>query len=409
MSVFVTVAKIMRLLSIETTPSPNCIKLNLDESISDKALTLQQGRPAPNAPEWMQQVLAIEAVQSVFVIKDFITLTRQGTADWQPILAQAADLLGVAANADSKLLAQVTQLNQSTQNVASAPASSSSLGQLDVAVQVFRGIPVQVRAIATDGQQARVALPERFAQTLQRAITATEADYVAERRWEPYQAPAGEPAQVAQLVADEIDSFLDVQALAQIETAAISDRSEPLPADSLAHQQALIAELSHPDWKHRLKALQQLDVTPANLAAVVAVLNDEKSTIRRWAAALLGASTLEAAVEPLGVLVQQDPSAIVRRTAGDALSDIGSTRAMPPMLAALTDPSKLVRWRAARFLTEMGDQMAIEPLRRAVEQESEFDVKVEMMAALERIEAGGDTQLPMWMRLTQKADIENCS
>ena len=74
----------MRLLSIETIPSPNCIKLNLDESVSDKALTLQQGSPAPNAPEWMQQVLAIEAVQSVFVIKDFITLTRQGTADWSP-------------------------------------------------------------------------------------------------------------------------------------------------------------------------------------------------------------------------------------------------------------------------------------------------------------------------------------
>ncbi|MEO1295084.1 MAG: virulence factor [Cyanobacteria bacterium J06636_16] len=409
MSVFVTVAKTMRLLSIETTPSPNCIKLNLDESISDKALTLQKGSPTPNVPEWMQQVLAIEAVQSVFVIKDFITLTRQGSADWQPILAQAADLLGVAANADSKLLAQVTQPHESSQDVANAPSASPNLGQLDVAVQVFRGIPVQVRAIAADGQQARVALPDRFAQTLQRAITATEADYVAERRWEPYQAPAGEPAHVAQLVADEIDSLLDAQALAQIETAAISDRSEPVPTDSLAHQQALIAELSHPDWKHRLKALQQLEVTPANLAAVVAVLDDEKSTIRRWAAALLGASTLEAAVEPLGVLVRQDPSALVRRTAGDALSDIGNPRAMTPMIAALIDPSKLVRWRAARFLTEMGDQMAVEPLRRAVEQESEFDVKVEMMTALERIEAGGDTQLPMWMRLTQEANIGNNS
>ncbi|NEQ46630.1 MAG: HEAT repeat domain-containing protein [Leptolyngbya sp. SIOISBB] len=171
----------------------------------------------------------------------------------------------------------------------------------------------------------------------------------------------------------------------------------------------MVAALSHPDWKHRLKALQQLEVTPANLAAVVAVLDDEKSTIRRWAAALLGASTLEEAVEPLGVLVRQDPSAIVRRTTGDALSDIGNSRAMSPMIAALTDPSKLVRWRAARFLTEMGNQTAVEPLRRAVEQESEFDVKVEMMAALERIEAGGDTQMPMWMRLAQKANVENYS
>lgn len=396
--------KAMRLLSIETTPSPNCIKLNLDESVSDKALTLQKGIPTPNVPEWIQQVLAIEAIQSVFVIKDFITLTRQGAADWQPILAQAADLIGVAADADSKLLAQVTQRNESIEDVSSASSVSTNLGQLDVAVQVFRGIPVQVRAIAADGQQARVALPERFAQTLQRTITATKADYVAERRWEPYQAPAGEPTQVAQLVADEIDSLIDSQTLTQIETAALSDRSGNLPADSPAHQQVLVAELSHPDWKHRLKALQQLEVTPVNLSAVVAVLEDEKSTIRRWAAALLGASTLEEAVEPLGVLVRQDPSAIVRRTAGDALSDIGSTRAMPPMIEALSDPSKLVRWRAARFLTEMGNQTAVEPLRRAVEQESEFDVKVEMMTALERIETGRDTQMPMWMRLTQKVD-----
>ena len=401
------VFKPMRLLSIETTPSPNCIKLNLDEPVSDKALTLQKGSGSPDAPEWAQQLLGIDAVQSIFVIKDFVTLTRQGNADWQPILAKAADLIGVAENADSKLLTQVAQPVQSTEAATGATSSGSSLGQLDVAVQVFRGIPVQVRAIAPDGQQARAALPERFAQALQRAIQATGADYVAERRWEPYQAPAGAPDPVAQLVADEIDSLLDDPALAQIEAAAIADRPATESTDKAAQQQALIDDLSHPDWKHRLKALQQLEVTPENLAAVVAVLDDEKSTIRRWAAALLGASALEDAIEPLCSTVQRDPSPIVRRTAGDALSDIGSDRAMGTMTQALTDASKLVRWRAARFLNELGDQTAVEPLHRAAEQESEFDVKVEMMAALERIEAGGNTQMPMWMRLTQGVDASS--
>lgn len=74
---------------------------------------------------------------------------------------------------------------------------------------MFRGIPVQVRAIAADGQQARVALPERFNQALIRALRATQANYVAERRWEPYQSPAGSPNEVAQLVADEIASLID--------------------------------------------------------------------------------------------------------------------------------------------------------------------------------------------------------
>jgi len=394
----------MRLLSIETTPSPNCIKLNLDETISDRALTLQKGDPAPNTPEWIQQLLAIEAIQSVFVIKDFVTLTRQGKSDWQPILAKAAALIGVADNADSKLLSQLTQPLHPPENGASAPASSSNLGQLDVAVQVFRGIPVQVRAIAADGQQARVALPDRFAQALQRTMSATEADYVLERRWEPYQAPAGDPQLVAQLVADEIDSLLDSQALAQIEAAAIEDRSDAPPADPTDRQQALIAELNHPDWKRRLKALQQLDVTAETLPTVVAVLDDEKSTIRRWAAALLGASTLTTAVVPLCRLARQDPSPIVRRTAGDALSDIGDPSATATMIEALSDPSELVRWRAARFLNEIGDHTAVEPLRRAIEQESKFDVKVEMMTALERIEAGANPQMPMWMRLTQQQD-----
>lgn len=392
----------MRLLSIETTPSPNCIKLNLDETISDKALTLQQGNSSPNAPEWLQQLLALEAIQSVFVVKDFVTLTRKGTSDWQPILAAAAALIGVADNADSKLLTQLTQSPHAPKEAASGPSTSSNLGQLDVAVQVFRGIPVQIRAIAADGQQARIALPERFSQVLQRTVKGTGADYVAERRWEPYPAPAGEPEAVAQLVADEIDSLLDSQALSQIEAAAMAEHADA-PADKTA-QPDLIAELSHPDWKHRLKALQQLDVTAETLPAAIALLDDDKSTLRRWAAALLGASTLTAAVAPLCHVASQDPSPMVRRTAGDALSDIGDPSAMATMIAALRDASELVRWRAARFLNEIGDHTAIEPLRQAIEQEAKFDVKAEMMAALERIEAGANTQMPMWMRLTQAGE-----
>jgi len=354
----------MRLLSIETTPSPNCIKLNLDESISDQALTVQKGDPAPDTPEWLQPLLAIAAIQSVFVVKDFVTLTRKGTADWQPILAEAASLIGVAENADSKLLKQLTQPLPAPEDGANAPPASGNLGQLDVAVQVFRGIPVQVRAIAADGQQARIALPDRFTQALQRTIQVTGVDYVAERRWEPYQAPAGEPETVAQLVVDEIDSLLNSPALSQVEAAAIAERADAPPTDKMAQQQALIAALRHPDWKHRLRALQQLEVSAENLSAVVAVLDDEKNTIRRWAAALIGASTLTTAVAPLCRVVRQDPSPLVRRTAGDALSDIGDPSAMGTMIEALSDSSELVRWRAARFLTEIGDRTAIEPLRQ---------------------------------------------
>ena len=73
-----------------------------------------------------------------------------------------------------------------------------NLGQLDVAVQVFRGHP---RA-GTGGSRQMVSKPvwpylNALLKPLQRTIQATGADYVAERRWEPYQAPAGDPENVA--------------------------------------------------------------------------------------------------------------------------------------------------------------------------------------------------------------------
>ncbi len=227
--------------------------------------------------------------------------------------------------------------------------------------------------------------------------------YVAERRWEPYQSPAGSADEVAQLVADEIVNLIDEDELAQIEIAAISNYSEPEQVFVTNRQQAFLTELRHPNWKHRLEALQQLEVNSETLDRVLTLLNDEQSTIRRrWAAALLGASGMTAVVvEPLCRLALTDPSAIVRRTAGDALSDLGDTTAMATMTQALADPSKLMRWRSTRFLNELGDFSALDALHQAVKSEPEFDVRLEMMVALERIEGGGDTLLPMWQRITQ--------
>lgn len=390
----------MELLSIETTPSPNCIKLNLNELISTKALTLQNGVDSTAAPVVAQQLLAIEFVQSVFLVQDFITLTRKGNSDWQTILAKAAQIIGISEEADSTLLAQVSQPQESAA-INSPSHPPSDLGHVEAAIQMFRGIPVQVRVTSADGQQARVALPERFNQALQRAIGTTQADYIAERRWEPYQSPAGPADEVAQQVAEEIASLIDTEELARLEAVAIANVSTTESMDTASVQQTLLSELSHSNWKHRLKALQQIEVTPATFPAVVSVLNDDQSTVRRWAAALLGASGMSVAVEPLGQVILGDSSAMVRRIAGDALSDLGNNTAMPTMCQALADSSKLVRWRAARFLNEMGDQTAVDALHHAVEIEAEFDVRVEIMAALERIQGGGETQLPMWMRITQ--------
>lgn len=110
--------------------------------------------------------------------------------------------------------------------------------------------------------------------------------------------------------------MIDDRELAQLEVCAIANAGTPKASQS--SQRVLLAELSHSDWKHRLKALQQIQVNPETFSAVVDCLVDERSTIRRWATAILGGSEMPEAVEPLSQVVLSDRSAILRRTAGDA-------------------------------------------------------------------------------------------
>ena len=379
----------MKLSSLETTPNPNCMKLNLDEQVVETPLSLRRGQ-VENVPDAIKQLLNIQGVREAFLANDFITLTRQGNADWQPILAEAAQLLGVTADANPQLLKQ----SDSEPTL----AQTSTFGEVEIAVLVFRGIPVQVRAIGAEAQ-TRVSLPERFNDALQRALQATGANYVQERQWEPYPPRNGQPEEVAKMVADEIASLIDPEELKRTEAAITNTPLEVKP--TTAQPEDSLAQLSDSNWKTRLKAIQTLEVNSDTFSALVNALNDEKAAIRRWAAALLGASAMSEAVDFLGEAVLSDPSVVVRRTAGDALSDLGDPRATSVMSKALADSSKLVRWRAARFLNETGDETAIEALKQAIARESEFDVELEMKAALERIVSGGDRSLPMWMRLSQ--------
>ena len=102
-------------------------------------------------------------------------------------------------------------------------------------------------------------------------------------------------------------------------------------------------------------------------------------------------------------------SAGLRRTAGDALSDLGDARAAPVAVAALTDRSPLVRWRAARILGELGgDATVCAALRQAAMQESAFEVAFEMKDALRKVEkrCSGDEEVgpsgPMWKQLQER-------
>ena len=71
------------------------------------------------------------------------------------------------------------------------------------------------------------------------------------------------------------------------------------------------------------------------------------------------------------------------------------------MTRALADPNKLVRWRSARFLFEIGDRSALPALRAAFD-DAEFEVRMQVRIAIERIEGGHSPQGPVWQQMTRK-------
>src|SRR5258708_37891536 len=111
----------MRLKSIETTPNPNCMKLNLDERLSDTSVTYT-GESKAGCPDFVLKLLAISGVKSVFVFNDFVTLGREARADWTAVLDAVAQVFADADKAPAPTI----------QRPATEP-----LGQVKVLVQTF--------------------------------------------------------------------------------------------------------------------------------------------------------------------------------------------------------------------------------------------------------------------------------
>jgi len=79
------------------------IKLNLDEAIAEQPFTLKAGQVPDGIPNSVAQLIEIQGVQNAFAANNFVTLTREGDADWDPILSAVVRALGIADNADADL------------------------------------------------------------------------------------------------------------------------------------------------------------------------------------------------------------------------------------------------------------------------------------------------------------------
>lgn len=371
----------MKIVSVEPTPSPNVMKLNMDETLPPgKSLNYNKGQQV-DAPDPIKGILEIEGVKGVFQVNDFIAVERHSKADWKDILSSIRLSFG-----------ELAQPNNNEGILSSVP-----FGEIQVLVQTFKGIPIQVKLVAGQ-EERRFGLPDRFRDAVMKVQTASK-NYILERQWEEHGVRYGSFEEVGEELVSELGAAYDEQRIEKlIEDALNQVERESVQPETITSEQVSYI-LNDPNWEKRFAALERMNPAIEDIPILAKALEDTKSSIRRLATVYLG-MIADPAVLPHLFKALKDNSASVRRTAGDALSDIGNPMAIKPMIESLQDPSKLVRWRAARFLYEQGDETAIPALEEA-QYDPEFEVSLQAKLALERIERGDEASGTVWQQMAK--------
>jgi hypothetical protein len=372
----------MKLVSIEPTPNPNSMKLNLDESLPKGVARTYRPEGKAHYAQYIQDLLGIPGVQSLYHAGDFISVQRSPSAPWEALLARVREVLG----------------GESAAVTAGDRPLGERWGEVRIAIQQFRRIPMLVK-VSDDQEEHRVALPGRFGEAVQQAAGASP-NMLLERRWLAQPPRYGEAREVGETVAAEIDAAYPQARLETLVQQAFQSGAEALEVRSKPAPEDLPRLLEDPDWKQRYAALEATGADPACLAHLLVAMGDSNISVRRLATVLVGLVATPEVMEPL-CRALRDPAVAVRRSAGDALNDLGDPAALPAMAAALADPNKLVRWRAARFLFEQGGKENLPALAKA-QDDPEFEVRMQVRQAMERIEGGQVAQGPVWARMTQK-------
>lgn len=379
----------MKIKLIEPTPSPNTMKLHLDETLEAgirKTYTLDNER---SAPPIVARLLHIEGVKSVFHTADFMAIDRKGGADWPAILSGVQEVFG-------------TRFEQPIDS--DIEDAAGHFGEAQVFVQFFRGIPMQIR-VKSGLQEERIGLAKRFVDAVTEVASAT---MIKERKLTDYGVRYGDLPDIAREVEQELEAAFPQERLERVIKQAIAHgaKAEEFVEQRREWSQAEIEEtLKNEDWRRRYSALEAMEVSMENLPLIEQALNDDKMQIRRLAVVYLGDLKTPEAMQLL-FRAMKDGSPAVRRTAGDTLSDIGDDSATQVMLESLTDGSKIVRWRAARFLYEVGTDAARDALEEA-SNDPEFEVGLQARMALERIDSGEEAAGTIWQQMAKSRQKPN--
>lgn len=372
----------MRIVSMEPTPSPYSLKVNVDEVLEDgKSAEYKATDDLSNAPTYIQKLFEIEGIKGLFRVVDFITIERDPRTDWEEIIPKVIDTIGAEREVED-LFSQAVHTHQ-----------DDAYEGVRVLVQMIRNIPTQVKLQSGDIEK-RFALPERMMEIAMKAATFSE-DYLGEREWVEQSPRYGDIDEIGERIVEELSATYSDERLEQLLELAEKNRTEE---KEIPRKKVTPDMLDLPNWRDRFALLAQMpEPTEADYELLDKALGDENSSVRRLATAYLGMIESKDTL-PYLYKALKDRSVNVRRTAGDCLSDLGYKEAIPEMIKTLKDRSRIVRWRGAMFLYEIGDESAIPALQEALE-DPEFEVRMQAKMALARIESGEEARGSIWHQM----------
>lgn len=374
----------MEIVRVEPTPSPNTMKIVLSFKKEDRSSKTYTEVSDQN-PEFINRILQLKGVKSIFHVMDFIAVDKLPKADWDTLLKEVTAAISGSDN-DGEQVAEVNE----------------HFGEIKAEVLKFKGIPYQIK-LTTQEEEKRKQLPEIYIDSMLKATKDSD-NVVFLRKWDDLGIRYGELNEVLETVQEEIQALYPESILNELVEEALNN-DITIPEKKFVHVSKEQFEQEQ-DWKVRLRMLDDFPTpTEEDYPLLECALNDEKPQIRRIAIVLLGMVETK---ETLPYLYKgmKDKSVAVRRTAGDCLSDLGFKEALPVMIEALEDPQKIVRWRAAMFIFDEGDETALEALKNR-QDDPAFDVKLQVQMAIERIENGEAALGSVWKQMANRKREDN--
>ena len=356
------------------------MKIVIDQDLPfGKSYNFTKDNIVAASPE-IQAIFNVEGVKGIYQVANFLAVERNAKIPWENILTDIRAVLG-----------------EKVEGGAAAIQAGEHFGEVQVNVQMYKGIPIQVKVFDAEGE-FRVSTGDRFREAFHAIESqSAEENYIYQRQWSDYGIRYGEKEAVATVVVAEINATYPQERLLRIVEAA---NTEKQVAAQLKQPVTLAQFEEVATWEERFQLLDQLpDPEVTDLPLLEKALEDDQMSIRRLATVYLGMIEDDAVV-PVLTKALKDKSAAVRRTAGDCMSDLGLPAFEPAMIEALKDKNKLVRWRAAMYLYETGTEAAIPTLREAAE-DKEFEVKLQASMALARIEEGEEAKGSVWKQMTE--------